>query len=81
MDEIREITSYGAKWDLDECEGLLWLKDSDGNVYEQVVKKAKELHLLVHLLQTEKPIYYHTTEHYISTSLEHVGEESECERG
>jgi len=75
MDEITEIVGYGAKWDLDEHEGHLWLKSADGDVYEESVKTPEELHLLVHLLQTEMPIFYHAKDHYISTSMEDVGEE------
>ncbi len=71
--DIREIVSFGAKWDLDEHYGFLWLKDTDGEVHEEQVKDAQELHVLVHLLQTEKPIFYHVEDHYISTSMENIG--------
>jgi hypothetical protein len=77
MDEIKEIVRYGAKWDLDEGEGYLWLRDAEGKVYEEKVEGADELRLIIHLLQTEKPIYYHTEEHYVSTSMEHIGEDCE----
>ncbi len=74
MDEIKEIVGFSAKWDLDEHEGLLWLKDEAGNVYEEKVDTPQELQLLVHLLQTEKPIFYHVKDHYVSTSMEHISE-------
>ena len=73
MDDIFEIMQYGAKWDLDEHSGYLWLKDELGNMLEEKVESPEELQLLVHLLQTEKPIFYHTEEHYLSTSIEKVG--------
>jgi hypothetical protein len=70
MDEIKEIVAYSAKWDLDEHYGYLWLRDTDGSMHEEKVESPGELHLLVHLLQTEKPIFYHTVDHYLSTSIE-----------
>lgn len=73
MDEIREIVQYGAKWDLDEHFGWLWLKDNMGAIHEEKVESPEELYILVHLLQTEKPIFYHVDDHYISTSLEDIG--------
>jgi hypothetical protein len=76
MSDILEIAGFGAKWDLDEHEGYLWLRDTDGNVHEEKVKSAKELHLLVHLLQTEQPIFYHPEDHYISTSMELAGDQA-----
>ena len=72
-DDIKEIVKYGAKWDLAEHEGYLWMWDSDGVLYEEKIPNAKELHVLVHLLQSEKPIYYHTIEHYVSTSIDYPG--------
>ncbi len=75
MDDIKEITSFGAKWDIDESFGHLWLKDVDGVLHEVEVKSASELQLLVHLLQTEDPLYFHTEDKYISTSMEHIGKE------
>ena len=73
LDEIREIISYAAKWDLDEHFGYLWLRDSDGTVHEEKVESAEELNLLVKLLQTESPIFLHLEDHYISTSMEAIG--------
>ena len=80
MDDIVEIIQYGAKWDLDEHSGYLWLKDRLGEMHEEKVQSPEELFLLVHLLQTEEPIYYHAEDHYLSTSIEEVGDESHEER-
>jgi len=73
MDDIKEIISYGAKWDIDEHYGLLWLKDSDNTVWDVEIQSAEELHILVHLLQSEKPVYFHTVAKYLTTSMENVG--------
>jgi hypothetical protein len=73
-EEIKEIVKYGAKWDMDEHEGYLWLRDTSGAVYEEKIDNAREFQVLVHLLQTEKPIYYHPVDHYVSTSIEHIGD-------
>lgn len=74
-EDFKEIAKYGAKWDLDEHEGYLWLKDTSGTIYEERVDSAKELNLLIHLLQTESPLYYHPKDHYIATSIEVIGRE------
>ena len=73
-EEIREIKKFGAKWDLDEHEGYIWLKDSEGNLFEEKVTKAQELMLLLHILRNEPEVFYNTVEHYISTSMEKTGE-------
>jgi len=72
--EIKEIVKYGAKWDIKEHEGYLWLWDTSDVVFEEKIDSAKEFQVLVHLLQTEKPIYYHPTDHYLSTSIEQIGQ-------
>ena len=75
MPEITEIAEHEVRWDFRERKGYLWLKDSGGNVYTEMVESPGELHFLAELLRNESPVFYHTEARYISTSKEPIGPE------
>ena len=76
MSNLREIVKYGVRWNLDKSFAIIRLVDNKDNCYEFEIKKSRDVHMILHLLQTEKPIFFNVEDHYLSTAIETIGEES-----
>ncbi|HEX9746414.1 MAG TPA: hypothetical protein VGB30_13400 [bacterium] len=76
MSNLREIVKYGVRYNLDKRRAVIRLVDNKDNCYEFKVKKARDLHMLLHLLQNEKPIFLNVEDHYLSSTIESVGEKA-----
>ncbi len=72
---IKKISSYWAKWDLNNHYGYVWLNRADGGGnYQQKIEDPQEFSVIIDLLRHEKPIRFDTTGWHILVGLEPVGE-------
>jgi len=72
---LQKIAKYGARWDINNHQGIVSLLYSSGDWKHITIKDPMEFYVIVDLLRNEKPILYDDQKVHILTSAEKVGEE------
>jgi hypothetical protein len=70
----KSITEYQLHWRNDISRGEIRIFTDDGSSYVEMTKVTSEFMVMADILRNEKPLWYHTEKHYISSGKEPAGE-------